>query len=123
MFLKRGPSRDHINVIHFSRPVGVFMLKKEVQPLFWFLGGLFAGLTVLGVSHAAVSGTQNPAPVIRELKGGKARIPSHLEQEFELLSRAEGKYVESPEQVSRLRKSSLRASGSVIKGKSRGARQ
>lgn len=83
---------------------GVFMLKKEVHPWFWFLGGLFAGLTLIGASHAAV---------IREMDGGKARVPTHLEREFESLNRVEGKFVESPEQVSRLRKNSLRASGQV----------
>jgi hypothetical protein len=99
------------------------MLKKELQPFFWFLGGLFAGLTVLGVSHAAVTSSRSPAPVIRELKGGKARIPSHLEQEFELLSRSEGRFVESTEQVSRLKRNSLRASAGALREKSKRARR
>jgi hypothetical protein len=78
------------------------MSKKEIQPWFWFLGGLFAGITLIGVSQAAV---------IREIEGGKARIPTHIEREFESLNRAEARFVESPEQVSRLRRNSLRASG------------
>jgi len=99
------------------------MVKNEIRPWFWFIGGLFAGLALVGVTHAAVPEAGASAPVIRELKGGKARLPSHLDREFESLSRVESRFVESPELVSRLKKGSYPNARRANRGMNSGVRK
>jgi hypothetical protein len=86
-------------------------LKRNKVPLLWLLSGFGIGLTLISISQAALPSRSTPltvgqaAPqktILREIKGGKISSPE-FDADLAELNRLEAKYVESAEQMERLK--------------------
>ena len=80
-------------------------------PLLWFSGGFGIGLTLISISQAALPSRTTPLTagqgvqqktILREIKGGKISSPE-FDSDLAELNRLEAKYVESSEQMERLK--------------------
>jgi|GEM_PF-3979328 len=85
--------------------------EKNKVPLLWLLNGFGAGLTLIGISHAGIPSRTTPSAaqqagsgktILREIKGGKITSPE-FEADLAELNRLETRYVESSEQLERLK--------------------
>jgi hypothetical protein len=78
------------------------LIKRNKNPVIWFLCGFGFGLMWLGLSHAAIPSKGTSQTTIREIKGGKISSPE-FEVELSELNRLEKKYLESDQQIERLK--------------------
>ncbi|MBU6154787.1 MAG: hypothetical protein KGP28_10835 [Bdellovibrionales bacterium] len=87
------------------------ILNMNKIPLLWFLTGFGAGMTLISIGQAALPSKSAPRTsepsgqgktLLREIKGGKISSPE-FEAELSELNRMEKMYVESPDQMERLK--------------------